>query len=130
MKVISCRLHGVLDYTVGLLLIAAPWIFGFYHGGAESWVFVAMGIFTLCYSMLTNYEAGLFRLIGFRTHLGLDAANALFLALSPALFHFSNLVYLPHLIFGVLELLVVALSNRHPFSSSVKSAPTHVRALS
>ena len=43
---LSTRVHGFLDYTVGALLIAAPWIFGFARGGLESWVFVGAGAAT------------------------------------------------------------------------------------
>jgi hypothetical protein len=47
MKFISVKLHGYLDYTVALLLIVSPWVFGFYRGGAETIVPVAMGVFTM-----------------------------------------------------------------------------------
>ena len=43
MRFIPTRAHGVLDYIVGLLLIASPWIFNFAgvvpkRGYRSSWV--------------------------------------------------------------------------------------------
>jgi hypothetical protein len=50
MKAISTKVHGVLDYLVGIILIAAPWLLNFYRGGAESWVPILLGIGTVMYS--------------------------------------------------------------------------------
>jgi hypothetical protein len=36
MKIISTKLHGVLDYLVGIILIRSPWLFGFANRGAQS----------------------------------------------------------------------------------------------
>jgi hypothetical protein len=36
MRMIPTRVHGVLDYLVGALLVAAPWLFDFNRGGAET----------------------------------------------------------------------------------------------
>lgn len=110
MKIISTKTHGVLDYVVGLLLIASPWLFGFYESGAETWVPVALGAMTLIYSLCTNYERGVVRLISMRVHLLLDLASGFFLAFSPWLFGFSDTVWTPHVVFGVMEMIVVALS--------------------
>jgi hypothetical protein len=44
MRFIPTRIHGIMDYAMGLLLIAAPWIFRFNRGGAETWVPVILGI--------------------------------------------------------------------------------------
>ncbi len=44
MRFIPTRLHGVLDYLVGTLLIAAPWLLNFNRGGAETWVPVILGV--------------------------------------------------------------------------------------
>ena len=33
-----------MDYLMGILLIASPWLFGFDRGGAETWVPVILGI--------------------------------------------------------------------------------------
>jgi hypothetical protein len=107
MKFISVKLHGYLDYTVALLLIVSPWVFGFYRGGAETIVPVAMGVFTMLYSLVTKYQLGVVPLISFRMHLTLDALQAVFLAISPMLFGFAYFVYWPHVIFAVGELAVV-----------------------
>ena len=44
----------MLDYAVGLLLIAAPWLFGFARGGAETWLPVALGAGAIGYRLLTE----------------------------------------------------------------------------
>lgn len=38
MRFISTRVHGVVDYLMGLLLIVAPFLFGFATGGSAQWV--------------------------------------------------------------------------------------------
>lgn len=35
MRVIPTRIHGVLDYLMGIVLIAAPWVLDFADGGPE-----------------------------------------------------------------------------------------------
>lgn len=104
MTLINTRVHGILDYLVSLIVIASPWIFGFAKGGSETWVPVCLGAMSVVYSLMTNYELGVVRVISMRTHLGLDFTSGLVLALSPWIFGFSNTVYVPHLILGVLEI--------------------------
>jgi len=111
MRFIPTRIHGILDYLVGALLIAAPWLFNFDRGGAETWVPVILGAGALVYSLFTDYELGVVRRLGMGTHLGLDAASGVFLAASPWLFGFSEFVFWPHLILGLFE-IVAALSTR------------------
>ena len=114
MKIISTRVHGVLDYLVGALLIASPWLFDFARGGAETWVPVVLGAGTIIYSLLTDYELGVSKTFSMKTHLGLDAMSGVFLAISPWLFGFNEYVYLPHLILGILELIAVWMTNPVP----------------
>jgi hypothetical protein len=104
MRFIPTKVHGYLDYAVGLLLIVAPWLLDFARGGAETWVPVALGASAIIYSLITDYELGAFRQISMRTHLGLDLFSGIFLAASPWLFGFADYVYLPHLILGILEI--------------------------
>lgn len=58
MRFIPTRTHGMLDYLMGILLLIAPWVFGFAQGGAETWVPVILGAGVLLYSLFTNYEMG------------------------------------------------------------------------
>ena len=103
-RFVPTRLHGVADYLLGVLLVVAPWVFGFADGGAETWVPVALGAGVVLYSLLTDYELGLVRRIPMRAHLGLDLAGGAVLAASPWVFGFADRVWLPHLIFGLLEI--------------------------
>lgn len=114
MKMLSTKAHGVLDYLVGILLIVAPWLLGFARGGAETWGPVILGAGAIVYSLLTNYELGVFRTISMRTHLTLDFISGVFLAASPWIFGFNDYVYLPHLILGLFELGAVAITETVP----------------
>ena len=114
MHIIPTKIHGILDYAMGLLLIASPWLFDFARDGAETWVPVVLGISTILYSLVTNYELGVSGKISMKTHLGIDLASGIFLALSPWIFGFSDYVYLPHVILGLTEVAAVLLSKTEP----------------
>jgi hypothetical protein len=109
---LTTKTHAVLDYLVGILLIAAPWILNFADGGPAQQVPVALGIITIVMSLFTKYELSLFKVIGLRTHLIVDFLGGLFLAVSPWLFQFQDFVYLPHLIVGIAEIGVVLLTQK------------------
>ncbi|HEU5147368.1 MAG TPA: hypothetical protein VFT90_11665 [Chryseosolibacter sp.] len=114
MRFLPTRVHGVLDYLVGILLIASPWVFDFARGGAENWVPVVLGAGAILYSMMTDYELGLSKNISMSTHLTLDLLNGIVLAISPWLFGFAEYVYLPHLILGILEIGVSLMTVKTP----------------
>jgi hypothetical protein len=115
MRVIPPRIHGVLDYLVGVALVASPWIFDFAgDGGARLWVPIVLGASTILYSILTDYEPGLLRIIPMPAHLALDFGAGVVLAASPWLFGFDDVVKWPHLIAGLFEIVVVALSQVRP----------------
>ena len=109
---ISTRTHGIIDYVVGILLILAPFILGFATGGAAMWVPILVGASILVYSLLTRYEMAAARVIPFKTHLVLDAAGGLLLLVSPWLFGFADLIWWPHVVVGLAELGVVAMTNK------------------
>jgi hypothetical protein len=113
-QIISTKMHGLEDYAVGALLIAAPWIFNFADGTAAQWVPVIVGVAILGLSMLTRYELGLYGLIPMPMHIMIDAGAAVLLIASPWLFGFSGRVYLPHVIVGLIILASGALSKTQP----------------
>ena len=118
MRLIPTKIHGVLDYLVGLLLIVAPWLLNFDRGGAETWVPVILGAGALVYSLFTNYELGMVKKIPMKTHLLFDIASGIFLAASPWLFNFDEYVYLPHLLLGIFEILAGLMTKQEPAFNS------------
>ncbi|MFT3781957.1 MAG: hypothetical protein QM790_08065 [Nibricoccus sp.] len=114
MQIIPRHVHGVLDYVVGLLLIFAPQLFGFDTGGVEQRISMVLGLAAFVYSLMTNYELGLFKILPFKFHLLLDVFNGVLLALSPWLFAFSNEVWIPHVLLGSFEVLAVLLTKTSP----------------
>lgn len=111
MKIISTKMHGVLDYLVGIVLIAAPWIFGFANGGAEQWIPIILGAGALVYSLMTDYELGMWRTLSMKTHLNIDMMSGVLLAASPWILGFSDRVSTPHLVFGLLEIGVAMMTK-------------------
>lgn len=104
MRFISTRAHGVIDYASGLLLILAPYLFGFANGGAAQLVPQILGVVAVAMALLTDYELGAVRLVPMPTHLVMDIAIGVLLALSPWLFGFAGFVFWPHLILGIAEI--------------------------
>jgi hypothetical protein len=104
----------MLDYPLGLLLMALPWLGGFADNGAAMWTPVIAGVAMVGLSAFTAYEAGLVRTIPMSAHLIADGALGLLLAASPWLFGFADVVYLPHLILGLGEIGAAAMTQTKP----------------
>lgn len=119
-RFIPTAVHGVLDYVVGIVLIAAPWIFGFaYVGGIAVYLPIVLGIGLILYSLLTRYELGIpgVKFIPMPFHLVIDFIAAVLLAASPFIFGFYTRplnVWLPHLVVGIVVIIVVLVSQTHP----------------
>jgi hypothetical protein len=128
MRFIPTRVHGVLDYVTAGVLIAAPSMLGFRKNGAQTWLPMALGVGTIGYSLLTDYELGLFKIIPMPMHLALDAANGALLAASPWLFGFAEEVSAPHLGLGLFEILVTASSQMTPTRAVAPSPDSPSRA--
>jgi hypothetical protein len=128
MRFIPTKIHGILDYLVGALLIAAPWLFDFADGSAKQWIPVALGISALVYSLFTDYELGAIRQLSMRTHLMLDLMSGILLAASPWLFGFADEVYVPHLVLGILEIgasLLTKQEQPNKAEATHRTATTH-----
>lgn len=115
---IPTKVHGVLDYVVGIVLILAPMIFGFSSiGGAAVLIPEIIGVGLIIYSIFTDYELSLVKVMPMKWHLILDFVAGVLLALSPWLFGFADApanAWVPHLVVGVVVILVVFLSNKTP----------------
>lgn len=115
MRYIPTKVHGLLDYVVGLLLIAMPWMLKIDPETAQAMIFIILGVMALVYSIFTKYELGLVHVIAMPFHLVLDTLSGFVLALSPWLFSFSEEMYLPHVLVGVLEIGVAVMTKAKPW---------------
>jgi drug/metabolite transporter (DMT)-like permease len=116
-SIIPTRIHGIVDYVVGIVLIAAPWIFQFNDVSAAKWTAIGVGAAIIVYSLLTEYELGVVREIPMPAHLALDVVGGAFLALSPWLFGFHDdgtNAWLPHVVVGLADIGIAAITFRHP----------------
>jgi hypothetical protein len=124
MRVIPTRMHGMMDYVIGIVLVASPWIFGFAkESSTAKWTFIVVGAVILLTSMMTNYELGMMHVIPMHMHLGADALAGIVLALSPWIFGYANdagsNAWLPALIIGLLELGTAGMSDPWPARNDV-----------
>jgi SPW repeat len=115
MRFISTRAHGYIDYLMGIVLIISPWIFGFSNAGPGAvWTPVAIGVLLLGASLMTNYELGAVKLIPMPIHLATDMLAGVVLTISPWVLGFSDRVWIPHFVLGILELGVALMTHTHP----------------
>ncbi len=104
MRFIPTRLHAPLDYTVGAALIAAPWVFQFSEHTAATVVPIVLGVGLIAYSLLTDYELGVWRVFPMSMHNLIDIVAGAALAASPWIFGFADEsanVWVPHLVVGL-----------------------------
>ena len=104
MRFIPTRVHGMLDYGVGALLIVVPYLLGFADGTAAQWVPQLLGLVAIGGALMTDYELGVMRVIPMPVHLMIDIGSGALLAVSPWLFGFADKVFWPHLLVGIMEI--------------------------
>jgi hypothetical protein len=117
MRFIPTRLHGFLDYIVGMVLIAAPWIFQFSDNTAATVVPIVLGVGLIVYSLVTDYELGVARVLPMSVHLLFDIAAGVVLAASPWIFGFADEsanVWVPHLLAGIAAIVLGLVTVQHP----------------
>jgi hypothetical protein len=113
MRVIPTRVHGMLDYLMGAVLIIFPWLLDL-ESDAAIWVPVILGAGVIAYSLLTDYELGVLRRLPMSTHLILDMLSGIVLAASPWLFGFADEVWVPHVVLGILEIGAAMMTQTIP----------------
>ena len=104
MRFIPTKFHAPLDYIVGVALIAMPWIFQFSDITAATVVTVVLGSGLIAYSLLTDYELGVVRVLPMWVHNTLDIVAGVVLAASPWIFGFADdsaNVWMPHVVVGL-----------------------------
>lgn len=123
MRFLPTRLHGAIDYLWGIALMASPWLLGFAHVPAATWVAVIFGAGAILYSAFTAYELGLLKILPMPMHLILDGLGGLMLAASPFLFGFADRVFWPHVLFGLFSFAACFITRFEPILTTGRREP-------
>jgi hypothetical protein len=112
MKFIEPRVHGFIDYFIGILLVVGPTLFNF-EDAIEVFIPTLFGVIEITISLLTRYEFGLFPIISLRKHLRLDMITGALLIASPWIFGFADYIWQPHVFLGGLQMLVALFTKTY-----------------
>ncbi len=118
MRFIPTLVHGIIDYVAAVAFFFAPEIFGFADGpGSAVAISRLLGVLSAIYSVATDYELGLIKLLPMHTHLAIDYVVALAFLASPFVLGFSNgpmHQWLPHIGAGIFAAVVTTCSRSGP----------------
>lgn len=87
---IPLNLYAPIEPLVAVIVIAAPWIFGFSETDSATAICVIVGLVMLVSGALTDWRMSLARVIPLRMHLMTDLLLAAVLILSPLVFGFAD----------------------------------------
>lgn len=105
-RFVSTLAHGFLDYLVGLIVIGLPFVLD--TTGGVRWSLMALGIFVILYSLLTDYELGAVRFLRIRFHLVLDVLFAVSMLALPWVLPLPSQASWPFYVIGLAGLLLAA----------------------
>ena len=84
------RAHQAIEPIAAILLIAAPWIFGFSDNDTATPLSVIIGVVVLATGMSTRWRMSLVKLIPLRTHFMMDVGVGIALIVLPFVAGFSD----------------------------------------
>jgi hypothetical protein len=87
---IPLNVHAALEPLIAIVIIAAPWIFGFSDANDAKVVCIAVGVIMLIAGSMTDWRMSIVRVIPLRVHMMTDLVLAAVLVLSPFVFGFSD----------------------------------------
>ena len=126
------RAHQAIEPFAALLLIAAPWIFGFSDNDTATTLSVIIGVVVLVTGMSTRWRMSLVKLIPLRTHFMMDIGVGIALIALPFIAGFGDEGGPARffVIAGVLELataLMTRWDQREEVGASRQTRPTPAR---
>jgi len=88
MKPITAHAHGVLDYVMVVLFLAAPTLFGL--AGIAATISYVLALIHLLLTAITAFPLGAFRIVPFKVHGALELLVGVLLVALPWLLGFSG----------------------------------------
>ena len=117
LRVIPTKAHGAIDMATGPALVAAPTLFRMNGNTGATVPPRVFGTAATLYSLLTDYEFGLKRVLPMRAHLALDVVGGIALAAAPWVSGAArNGVrhWLPHALVGGQSLFLALTTKEQP----------------
>jgi SPW repeat len=87
---IALNVHAAVEPLIAIVIIAAPWIFGFSDADDAKVVCIAVGALMLIAGSMTDWRLSIARVIPLRTHMMTDLALGAVLILAPFVLGFSD----------------------------------------
>jgi hypothetical protein len=87
---IPLNMHAALDPLIAIVIIAAPWIFGFSNVEDAKLVCIVVGAVMLIGGALTDWRLSIARVIPLRMHMATDLLLGAVLILAPFVLGFSD----------------------------------------
>jgi hypothetical protein len=87
---IPLRAHQAIEPLAAVLLIAAPWIFGFSENDTATTLSIIVGVIVLLTGMSTRWRVSAVKLIPLRTHFMMDVGVGIALIVLPFIAGFSD----------------------------------------
>ena len=116
---ISTAFYGVLNYIIGITLIASPFIFNLVNiSSAALFIPIYIGWIQLIMAVFVDNETGFVKRFPMQIHMVLDVAMGFFLMVSPWLYTFAYrapYAFLPALILGGLLMFLGIFTKKSPF---------------
>ena len=114
MPLLRTKLHGPIDYAIGLFLGASPWLFGFHEHTAATLVALVFGAGIMLMAVLTNFRFGRWREIPVIAHLFLEGLAGVALVTAPFVLGFAGTTWIPMVVSGLAMLALAVITRRRP----------------
>jgi ABC-type microcin C transport system permease subunit YejB len=88
-RLVPWIVHSAVEYAAAVLLLAAPFVFGF-ESGAARWTSIALGVVVLLVAILSRSPLGVTKSLPVSAHATLDYVLAVMLVLVPFILGFAD----------------------------------------
>jgi hypothetical protein len=115
---ISTTFFGALSYLIAFTMIASPWLFKFVDvSSAALLIPMYVGWLQFIMAVFSDNKTSMIRQFPIQTHLAIDMLMGFIVVVSPWLYTFSDKIFLPQLIFGLVLMGLALFTKKSPFTT-------------
>jgi len=127
---IPLNVHAAIEPLIAIVIIAAPWIFGFSDVNDAKVVCIAVGVIMLIAGSMTDWRLSIARVIPLRVHMTTDLLLGAVLILAPFVLGFSDEGGATRftVIAGALEIVTALATRWDPVEAEESAVDRHARS--